>query len=103
MLQSGMKESQTNKMTVTDVQPHIFQKLLEYIYAAKVDSVSMKYKELIELTKASDKYGLEELKEICFQSLAQKIDIENCGDIIVLAYLLSAEEYRKHALDFCKE
>ncbi|XP_047544767.1 BTB/POZ domain-containing protein 3 isoform X1 [Vanessa atalanta] len=66
----------TNEViTITDIEPNIFQLLLNYIYTDKVDIHSIE--ESYDLMYVSRKYMLEYLTEICIAYIESNISIDN--------------------------
>ncbi|XP_044581033.1 speckle-type POZ protein-like A [Cotesia glomerata] len=82
MFSHDMKESEENEITIPDVDPVVFKKVLDYIYTDKVEDLDTFAEELLEV---SDKYQLLALKEICEESLSRTISVENSIRRLVLA------------------
>ncbi|XP_057322581.1 speckle-type POZ protein B-like [Microplitis mediator] len=82
MFSHEMIEKKESKISIPDITPRIFEKVLEYIYTDKViglDEIN------VELLKAADKYQLQSLKNICQESLCGGLNFENAFDIMILA------------------
>ena len=75
MFASGMNESQTNIIEITDIEPTIIDIMLRFIYTGKVDQVKAEDWPLLML--AADKYQLNGLKRICVQYLYLNINNSN--------------------------
>ncbi|XP_065204070.1 speckle-type POZ protein-like [Planococcus citri] len=100
MFKNDMQESQTNHITITDMEQEIFEEMLQYIYTGKMPNL---HEWAFELLPAADKYDLEGLKNACERLLLTKISAENACKILVLADMHNAEELKAHALRFIKE
>ncbi|XP_057327410.1 speckle-type POZ protein-like [Microplitis mediator] len=88
-----MIEKKDKKLTIRDISPEIFEKVLEYIYTDKVTGLEEIADDLLE---AADKYQLLSLKIICQESLSETLTVENALKIMTLADRHSA----KHLLEF---
>ncbi|XP_074095897.1 speckle-type POZ protein B-like [Cotesia typhae] len=82
MFSHEMEENKKNEITIPDVDPEIFKKVLDYIYTDKVDDLNIFVEELLEV---SDKYQLLTLKEMCEESLSKNLSVENSIRILILA------------------
>ncbi|CAG5075203.1 Similar to spopla: Speckle-type POZ protein-like A (Danio rerio) [Cotesia congregata] len=82
MFSHNMEENKKNEITISDVDPEVFKKVLDYIYTDKVDDLDTFAEELLEV---SDKYQLLALKEICEDSLSKSLSVENSIRILILA------------------
>lgn len=72
--------SSDDDIKITDIEPEIFQLLLNYIYTDRVEISSIE--EAFELLYASKKYLLEPLSEMCIAYIAANISIENVTTIL---------------------
>ncbi|XP_039443755.1 uncharacterized protein LOC120423873 [Culex pipiens pallens] len=80
-LLSGMQEDINRKIVIHDTSPVIFRRLLLYLYGAPVDK-SVGVDQLCELMLLADRYSVDNLKDICENTLMASID----GDSVI--YLL---------------
>lgn len=74
--------STSDDIKITDIEPTIFQLLLNYIYTDKLDIRSIE--EAYDLLYASRKYMLENLTQVCITYIQSNLDIDNV--ITVLNY-----------------
>ncbi|CAH2243997.1 jg18518 [Pararge aegeria aegeria] len=72
--------STNDDIIVTDIEPTIFQLLLNYIYTDKVDIDSLE--EAYEMLYASRKYMLECLTEICISYIQSNMNIDNVISVL---------------------
>ncbi|XP_057321488.1 speckle-type POZ protein-like [Microplitis mediator] len=95
MFSHDMIEKKESKISISipDITPRVFEKVLEYIYTDKVtglDEIN------VDLLKAADKYQLRSLKNICQASLGKILTLENAFYLMALADLYNAT----HLLEF---
>ena len=69
MFNAGMKESESNVVEVTDVQPKVFKILLRFLYGSVPEKSECDV--WSELLVAADKYDVQHLKEACETSLVK--------------------------------
>ncbi|TMW41543.1 hypothetical protein DOY81_013377, partial [Sarcophaga bullata] len=72
-LMSGMQESLTRKIIITDTSPVIFRRLLLFLYGAPIDK-TVGAEQICELMLLADKYSIDDLKELCENTLNSQID-----------------------------
>lgn len=93
--------SNNEDVTITDVEPNIFDMLLTYIYTDKVEIKSVD--EAYELMYASRKYMLEYLTETCAAYLVTNINIDNVINILNYPEYMQDKEVVSCALQlFCQ-
>lgn len=95
MFQSDLK-MQTNTLKIEEIGPDVFAEVLRFIYTDKVENLDG-YAE--ELLVAADRYMLDLLKAKCEESLARKIAVGNCAELLALADLHSAKSLKAMILD----
>nr|XP_029717691.1 uncharacterized protein LOC115260678 [Aedes albopictus] len=79
-LLSGMQEDINRKIVIHDTSPVIFRRLLLYLYGAPVDK-SVGVDQICELMLLADRYSVDNLKDICENTLIASID---CDSVIYL-------------------
>ncbi|CAG5075217.1 Similar to spop-b: Speckle-type POZ protein B (Xenopus laevis) [Cotesia congregata] len=90
MFSYDMKENKENQVTIPDIIPEIFKKVLDFIYTDKVNDINSSVEELLE---AADKYQLQRLKEMCEHSLSKILTDTNAIRIMIPADLHNATQY----------
>ena len=83
MFDHPSKEKMTGIVDVTDIEPDVFEELLNYIYTGRVPSEQMEQL-AIELLAAADKYQLENLKKTRGKYLSYGMSPENCIKLLLL-------------------
>ena len=87
MFQPDTKESLTNSVDVTGIDPDVFHEMLRFIYTNKAD-VSRDGAQ--SLLAAADMYQLEHLKKICERKLLEQLSLENAVQLLIIADRYSA-------------
>ncbi len=75
MFASGMKEAETGRVRIEDVDPGTFQRLLKFIFTGMMEPLSEDGK----LSVVADKYGVKTLMELCRLRVTKQID--NLDDV----------------------
>jgi speckle-type POZ protein len=88
----GMRETETDRIAIGDMQPAIFEALLHFVYTdslpATMDDLDRDdtFKDTIRhLLVAADRYAMERLKIMCGNILCSNIDVETVVTTLVLA------------------
>ncbi|XP_065577160.1 speckle-type POZ protein B-like [Artemia franciscana] len=53
-----------------------------------------------DLLAAADKYALDRLKVMCEEAISLNLSVENVAEVLILAYLHSAERLKAQSIDF---
>ena len=97
MFHHEMQESRTNKVVIKDVDPQIFREILRFVYTGKVNHLEDMAEELLI---TSEKYGLQDLKNMCQIQLWSQLSIENSVKLLILADIHSAHQLKEAAINF---
>ncbi|XP_057318999.1 speckle-type POZ protein B-like [Microplitis mediator] len=97
MFTHEMYENLNNEATITDVDPDIIEKMLEFIYTDQVTDLDVDAGYLLE---AADKYQLQKLKELCEESLSRSITVNNAVEVLILADRQNAPDLLDYAAQF---
>lgn len=101
LFNSGMKESITKEIIITDISHNVFLHFLGYIYS---DFVKIEPENVMELLCVADKYGITRLKRICeLYILESQINFENVVQFLDVADRCNALELRSVCQDFIVE
>ena len=84
MIQSGMRETQSDEMLIENFSLSCVETLLNYFYAYNVN-------DSVELFQAADFYQLKILKEFCEDNLVSDLDHRNVLEIYSVAKLCNAD------------
>jgi len=100
--QAKNKEGDESKSTlkITDVNKDVFEKMLSFIYTGKAGDLENVAGDLLV---AAGSYGLEALKNVCEQVLANNITVQNAAGFLIFADTHLALNLKNHVLHFiCK-
>jgi len=97
MFNSGMCESESSKITITDFKYSTIESLIKFLYYVKTE-INDDLSELIELYRAADKYQLESLMNYIHQSICSRITCQNACSILSEIYCFPRLE--KSCLEF---
>jgi len=97
MFNSGMCESESSKITITDFKYSTIESLIKFLYSVKTE-VNDDLNDLIDLYRAADKYQLESLMNYIHQSICSKITCQNACSILSKIYIFPRLE--KSCLEF---
>ncbi|KAK0161724.1 hypothetical protein PV327_008142 [Microctonus hyperodae] len=99
MFKSGMTESSTKRIVVTDIEIEIMKKVVEFMYTGTINPVPQ-YDVMFSIMKVADKYEILDLKEFCEYKLSEKITIENALEIHEKNSLYGGPLLKKNILSF---
>ena len=97
MIMSNMKEGNESELNIDDFDEDTIESLLRYIYFDKVASLD---KQAESLLAAADKYDLAGLKAVCEWNLAQRVNVDNAIDLLLLADMHNATELKRFILEY---
>ncbi|XP_057319001.1 speckle-type POZ protein-like [Microplitis mediator] len=97
MFTQDMYENLNSEATITDLDPDIVEKMLEFIYTDQVTDLDVDAGYLLE---AADKYQLQKLKELCEESLSRSITVNNAVEVMILADRQNAQDLMDYAAQF---
>ncbi|PAN34247.1 hypothetical protein PAHAL_6G077300 [Panicum hallii] len=89
-LYGPMEDSRTQSITVEEIQPAVFELLLQFIYTDSLPDVDeLDVDDAGEFIKhllvAADRYCMDGMKLICVSILSKRLDAENVVNILALA------------------
>merc|ERR1719259_273298 len=99
MFSHDMKENQENSVEMTEYDPELIKVMLRYLYTSKVENLEKNAHELLPI---ADKYGLEELKQLCITEIHGGLCTSNAVATLTLADLHGAAEVKRAALAFIR-
>jgi hypothetical protein len=99
MFSLGMRESQESVITVQDIAPYTFKKLLEFIYTDQIGAFQTA-DQAIDILVAANKYGLDRLKRLCEKYLVGMIDLDNVIELLYLSDMHQAMELKRMCINF---
>lgn len=100
MFTSGMAESQAEKIKIIDVAAPTFKALLKFLYC---EDIELDYRLAIELLGLAEKYGVNNLRELCEGFLAEALTKENVVELSNIAECFEANNLKNYILKFKKK
>ena len=97
MFSSGMREAISGEITFHDMEPNIMQSILEFVYTGKKFVTEENVTEALE---ASVLLGIKTVSQMCENLLLQKLNVENCLEILELCYTHNCERLKTEILTF---
>lgn len=98
MLDSGMKESSTHRVSITDMDPGVLNLFINFMYSGTVDDLSCAGEATIcALMHAGSKYEVPSLVEFCAEKVKEFVSVDNSVDWLLVAEQFNVERLR----DFC--
>jgi len=94
MFSTGLKESTTGTIEVTDVDVTTFQHLLSFIYSGRL-SADLSFSESASLLQVSDQYLMPELKRRCAAALERTLTPDNVQTYLVYACLFNCPDLKR--------
>ncbi|KAH8420506.1 hypothetical protein KR009_011057 [Drosophila setifemur] len=101
-LMSGMQESINRKVIITDTSPVIFRRLLLYLYGAPIDR-TVGAEQVCELMLLADRYSIDDLKELCENTLYALIDEDSVVCLLGIADRYMATALKSKCLSFLSQ
>lgn len=97
MFKYEMKESQQNRVVITDTKYEVFKEMLAYVYTGKSQNLVTMAEDLLAV---ADKYDLGGLKNVCETVLCSTLTVANALDLLVLADMHCAKKLKSQAIRF---
>ncbi|XP_058444020.1 uncharacterized protein LOC131425830 [Malaya genurostris] len=101
-LLSGMQEEITRKIIIHDTSPVIFRRMLLYLYGAPVDK-SVGVDQICELMLLADRYSVDNLKDICENTLITSIDGESIIYLLGISDRFNASTLKASCLSYVSQ
>ncbi|KAF6208168.1 hypothetical protein GE061_016619 [Apolygus lucorum] len=96
MFFGGMKHDGDHSVEITDIEPHVFKQMIQYIYVGQSSISSCK--DACDLYHAAKKYLILHLEHQCIEYLLNHIDKENVIQIYEFAQFHGEKELEKRAV-----
>lgn len=90
MFETDMLEKNNCMVEVTDIEPHIFEILLNFMYRGKVEE-SLKVDDMLKLFVAADKYCISSLVSICENLITGMLTLDCVIDVFIIADFVKAD------------
>lgn len=98
MFGSDFKESKSTEIELKDIEPDIFEYLLEFIYTNRIPE---NLKQIAtDLLVAAHMLNLQVLTKVCESKLCKNISKQNCLDLLAFADLYNQTKLKKEVVMF---
>lgn len=98
MLQSNMVEGETGRVDIQDMDATNFQQFLRYLYTGMLPQLTVD--SAFQLYEASDKYGVDAMKQQCADFLTDNLSDENACDILLLSDQHSDTDFKNSVMEY---
>lgn len=99
MLETPMTESSTRSLSVQDIDGETMKEILRFMYTGMVENIE---KLASKLLYGAEKYGIDELKDLCEQDMIENLSTTNAVEYYTLAYRYNIESLYDKCIDFIK-
>ncbi|ODM88717.1 Speckle-type POZ protein [Orchesella cincta] len=96
MFNSNMLENRSNFVEIADFEDDVVKGMLDHLYTGKTDCMD----ELAPNSSKSREVRFGGLKADCVYELGDKLNLENAGELLVLAQTHNAPDLKARAMDF---
>lgn len=100
MFKGSFKESTDEEVEITDIEPDVFEVILQYIYTNQLSN------DLGPITRdvlaSAHKYGLQAVVDNCEEQLCADVNLTNCVDLLIFADLFNQERLIEKLVSFLK-
>lgn len=98
MFRNNLKESQEGIVDIIDIEPPVFEKLINYIYTGNlmVETVES----VCNIYKAAHKYSIEALKERCINFIKGNLETDQACEVLVMADLYQDKELKLFVMTY---
>lgn len=97
MFTIGMKEQTDKKIYITNIAKEICNSMLSYIYTNKLNDLNNIANNLIFI---ADKYNIQDLLELCKETLIKNINAANVFDTLIIADDLHMKDLELYCLQY---
>ena len=100
LLQSGMIESRSNQISMTDISRDLFRRVLQFLYSGQLpdDMAAIAF----DLLPFAEKYVLDEFKSACENAIMSAVSADNVMQAIILADKHHCPNLFRHCLPIIK-
>ena len=95
MFSSGMREATSGEIKFHDMEPNIMENILAFIYTG---NNYVTEENVIDVLETSLLLGIKTVSKMCENVLQQKLNVENCMEILELSYTHNCEGLKSKIL-----
>jgi len=101
MLNSGMRESSTHTINITDMDWDVLNHLCNFMYSGMVkDSVWANDATICAMMHAASKYEVLSLLELCAEKVIELVSVDNAADWLLVSAQLNIESLKAFCVNF---
>jgi hypothetical protein len=97
MFGAGLRESQQLRISIAEISPDVFLEVLTFVYAG---AVKFSGDNCIEILRAADVFGLEDLKILAELFVGNHVDGDNAGDLLEISQIFNAPRLMRNCKSF---
>ncbi|XP_035207459.1 uncharacterized protein LOC118182246 [Stegodyphus dumicola] len=98
MFQHATSENSDNRIVITDIEPDVFEELLQFLYCGKINPST--YSKAHDLYYAAEKYFVSDLKDLCRDFITSSLSVTSAVETLILADRHKDEEMMEKAVSF---
>lgn len=99
MFEADMEEKNNGLVQIYDIEPHILEKLMNFIHRGSFEE-SLKVGDLLKLLVAADKYCVSSLVSRCYNQISNVLTTDCVVDVLIMADLVNVEELKRECKTF---
>ncbi|XP_033150840.1 speckle-type POZ protein-like [Drosophila busckii] len=100
MFDHELEESKLNQVYINDFNEEVIRQMLQYSYTGKLTKLDDLNADLLAI---AHKYELQELEEMCVNSLLEKLSIETAAEAFKLGDLYTYQILKESAVNMMKQ
>jgi len=97
MFTHKFKESLTNRVVISGLDPAAVLEMLRFIYEGKVNNLPSVDRCLLE---AADMYNIGELKSLCEKSICENMNVDNVSSLLMFAQTRFSQKIKSKCVEF---
>ncbi len=94
MFASNLKEASQTEVELPKTEVSVMESLIEFAYTGRLDITNQNVEQII---RGADFFGMSKLLEKCVQYIVERIDYNNCVEVLALAEHLSKNDLKMAA------
>ncbi|KAJ8686480.1 hypothetical protein QAD02_022274 [Eretmocerus hayati] len=99
MIQQNEKEGK-REVVVLDIEDNVLEELLRFIYTGTVSNIDTN---TLELFKASDRFKVQGLRDMCVRRLEHHLNIDNASNILIISNKNNYLTLKNQALEYINQ
>ncbi|KAL3312194.1 BTB/POZ domain-containing protein 9 [Cichlidogyrus casuarinus] len=88
----GLSESNSDCVTLKNINKESFRRILKYIYTGELDATSLNVEQILDLISLANQYGFQSLQNSLSECLVSSLSEENIGYVYNLAVMYNISD-----------